>query len=60
MAYLQDLKVSCDRTPCGKTAVVQLKDWRNESRGRFCRAHGKRALADRQHFENANPHARAP
>lgn len=55
MAYLVDLKITCDAPYCSSRAVVELRDWINETRGRYCRAHGKKALREREKLEKANP-----
>ena len=58
MAYLVDIAVHCDVAGCNSRAVAELFDWRNESRGRFCRNHGKQKLRERQAFEKNNPDMR--
>lgn len=58
MAYLIDIGVDCDAPGCSSLAIVELYDWRNESRGRFCRRHGKQKLRERERFEKTNPDMR--
>jgi hypothetical protein len=58
MAYLLDLQMVCDVAECRSRAVVELRDWRNESRGRFCRKHGQQRLRERGKFERDNPKLR--
>lgn len=58
MAYLIEIILGCDTLGCKSRAVVTLKDWRNEERGRYCRKCGKAQLAKRQKFEDENPSLR--
>lgn len=58
MAYLVDIKTICADRLCTSRATVELRDWLNESRGRFCRKHGKQNLRDREKYEKDNPHHR--
>lgn len=55
MAYLVELKIECDVMGCCSRAMVELRDWRNEARGRFCRKHGRRRLKEREQWEKKNP-----
>lgn len=54
MAYLIEIQTQCDSTGCCGRAAVELRDWNNESRGRFCRKCGRRKLAERKRFEEQN------
>lgn len=58
MAYLLDIATRCNALSCSSRAVVELIDARNESRGKWCRTHGAKKLAERQRFE-AEEHSRA-
>ena len=58
MAYLVDIQTQCDTSGRSGRAAVELLDWRNESRGRFCRKCGRRKLNERNRFEKANPGAK--
>ena len=61
MAYLVTLNLKCQwynggwyNGGCDKTAIVSLRDWHNESRGKFCKRHGEKALSERSKFEQAH------
>lgn len=54
MAYLLDIKTTCEAAGCCSRASVELRDWLNESRGQFCKKHGKQKLAERNRFEKEN------
>lgn len=58
MAYLVSLSLRCNADRCTSKYSVQLFDWINESRGKFCKKHGKQMLAEREKFEKENPHCR--
>ena len=55
MAYLINITKECFVHGCSSKAVVELFDWRNQSRGCFCKKHGKQKLAERDRFERENP-----
>ena len=54
MAYLNKLSIKCNDYTCRSAATVQLVDWINERRGRYCARHGKAALRERQAFEDTH------
>ena len=45
MAYLKELRTTCQRAGCPKQTVVEAFDNHNQPAGSFCRAHGKWILA---------------
>jgi hypothetical protein len=45
MAFLLDLRQTCDEPSCKSRATVALINRYNSTCGRFCRKHGERALA---------------
>lgn len=55
MAYLRDIGQQCEASGCTKRAAVELFDYRNESRGRYCRACGGVRKRSREDFEKRNP-----
>lgn len=60
MAYLIQIKVTCDNAvrSCSKRATVEVFDYRNESRGKYCTPCGKKVLAERERFERSEAGAR--
>lgn len=54
MAYLAEMPSQCSKEGCRSKATVELRDWENYSRGRFCRPHGKKALKSRQEYEDTH------
>jgi len=58
MAYLLDINIQCDEAGCTIRAIKELRDWRNDSRGHFCRNHAKQRLRERERFEKNNPNLR--
>ena len=54
MAYLMKLTIRCNEPGCTKRATVQLFDWINESRGKYCSPHGNKKLKDRNEFEETH------
>ena len=53
MAYLVELRTRCQMpyAHCGKYAVLELFDHRNESRGKYCREHGNGRLCEQKDKE---------
>jgi hypothetical protein len=51
VAYLRELTKTCANRFCGKRATVELVDFRNESRGCFCKKHGDQQLKSRNEWE---------
>ncbi len=54
MAYLRERGSICEERGCSRKAVVELYSWDNYSIGKYCRAHGKRKLAERLEFEKGH------